>query len=397
MGYFIPSNKLGNLKLYKYSSEDHSIISKYILKKWWSHFVKIFPMSMAPNVITLLGLMFVIVNLFAVFYYSPYLDQSQPRWCYFFYAFGLFMYQTFDGCDGCHARNTGQSGPLGELFDHSIDAINTTLGSIVFASVFKMGYGKLTLLTQFASVCNFYASTWEEYHTHTLFLSSFSGPVEGILMICVVYCITGVLGPDIWDVQLLSLDLSSLNIGVEQVTIDGKTACAVLGLASLYFNIASAMHNVNKKFLEKNKDNEEKVQTKTMEAFHGLYPFFGYYLSIILLTWVYPDYLYTHAMPLLLSIGLTIAFSVGRIILAHLTLQKFPMIQLPMFLPLAQLILTHFLVNIYNYDQDDVLLCVSWLGFGVTLGVHGMFINEIIYEITTYLDIYALSIKHKRA
>ena len=73
------------------------------------------------------------------------------------------------------------------------------------------------------------------------------------------------------------------------------------------------------------------------------------------------------------------------------------MIQLPMFLPLAQLILTHFLVNIYNYDQDDVLLCVSWLGFGVTLGVHGMFINEIIYEITTYLDIYALSIKHKRA
>ena len=30
-----------------------------------------------------------------------------------FYAFGLFMYQTFDGCDGCHARRTGQSGPLG--------------------------------------------------------------------------------------------------------------------------------------------------------------------------------------------------------------------------------------------------------------------------------------------
>ena len=132
MGYLIPSNKLGNLKLYKYSSEDHSIISKYILKKWWNHFVKIFPMSMAPNVITLLGLMFVIVNLFAVFYYSPYLDQSQPRWCYFFYAFGLFMYQTFDGCDGCHARNTGQSGPLGELFDHSIDAINTTLGCVCF-------------------------------------------------------------------------------------------------------------------------------------------------------------------------------------------------------------------------------------------------------------------------
>lgn len=397
MGFFIPANKLGNLKLYKYSSEDHSVISKYVLKKWWNYFVQIFPMSMAPNVITLLGLMFVIVNLLVVFYYSPYLDASQPRWCYFFHAFGLFMYQTFDGCDGCHARNTGQSGPLGELFDHSIDAINTTLGSLVFASVFKMGYGKLTMLTQFASVCNFYASTWEEYHTHTLFLSSFSGPVEGILMICTVFVITGIFGPDIWLVELLTLNLSSLHIGIDEVTIDGKAACALLGLASLYFNIASAMGNVRKKLKEKNKDNEEKVEAKSHEAFHGLYPFFAYYASVILLVWIYPPILYSHGLPLILSVGLTVAFSVGRIILAHLTLQKFPMIQLPMFLPIVQILLSQLLVNIYNYDENAVLTCVSWLGFGVTLGVHAMFITEIIYEITTYLDIYALSIKHKRA
>lgn len=332
-----------------------------------------------------------------MFYYAPYLDEAQPRWCYFYHAFGLFMYQTFDGCDGCHARNTGQSGPLGELFDHSLDAINTTLGSIVFASAFKMGYGKLTLLTQFASVCNFYASTWEEYHTHTLFLSSFSGPVEGILMICVVFLITGLLGPDIWDTQLLNLDLSSLGIGLHELIVDGKVACVILGLGSLYFNIASAMSNVNKKYKEKNKENNEKIKHKTIQAFRGLYPFFAYYLSIMTLVWIYPDYLYVNCVPLVLSIGLTVAFSVGRIILAHLTLQTFPMIQLPMFLPAAQVVLTYILVSLYGYDQSDVFICVSWLGFGLTLGVHAMFINDIIYEITTYLDIYALSIKHKRA
>ena len=84
MGLFIPTNKLQNLKLYKYSSEDHSIISKYILKKWWNFFVQIFPLSMAPNVVTLLGLFFIIGNLMTVFYYDPYLNETQPTWCYFF-------------------------------------------------------------------------------------------------------------------------------------------------------------------------------------------------------------------------------------------------------------------------------------------------------------------------
>ena len=46
-------------------------------------FVQIFPLSMAPNVVTLLGLFFIIGNLMTVFYYDPYLNETQPTWCYF--------------------------------------------------------------------------------------------------------------------------------------------------------------------------------------------------------------------------------------------------------------------------------------------------------------------------
>lgn len=389
MGYFIPQDKLSNLKLYKYSSEDHSMISKMVLKRWWNYFVQIFPNTMAPNVITLLGLVFILTNLVCVFYYDPYLNESCPAWCYFFYAFGLFMYQTFDGCDGCHARNTGQSGPLGELFDHSIDAINTTLGAIIFSSVLKFGYGKLFLLTQFASVTNFYMSTWEEYHTHTLFLSKFSGPVEGILMICGVYLLTGIFGADIFDYKIFTFELNSV-----KCDIDVKTVASILGLGSLYFNIQQAFSNVAKYY---KKQNKKDVKKATLEAYKGLLPFFFYYLSIIVLVSVYPDFMYQFALPLVLSIGLSVAFSVGRIILAHLTIQKFPMVQFPMFVPVFQLLITFFCVNVYKYDQFDVIYSLAWLGFGTTLGIHAMFINEIIYEITTFLDIYALSIKHKKA
>ncbi|KAI5959847.1 EPT1 [Candida pseudojiufengensis] len=394
MGLFIPTDKLHNLKLYKYQSEDHSLISKYILKKWWNWFVLIFPTSMAPNLITLLGLFWIIVNLLVVFYYDPYLNETAPKWCYFFYAIGLFMYQTFDGCDGCHARRTGQSGPLGELFDHSIDAINTTLGAIVFASVMKMGYGGLLMLSQFASVCNFYTSTWEEYHTHKLFLSKFSGPVEGILMICFVYILTGIFGPDIWNIELFNLNLNSFGYGIYQ--INSSIIYVILGLGSLYFNIISAMNNVAKYYSEKDGEDSKKTNFEVKHAYQGLLPFFAYYGLVILYCWIFPSVVYDYGFPLVLSIGCTIAFSVGRIILAHLTLQQFPMVQIPMFVPLGQLIISKILIDLYKYNAGKVLSAISWLGFGVTLGIHGVFVAEIITEITQYLDIYALSIKHKK-
>ena len=396
MGLFIDGNKLENLKLYKYSAEDHSIISKLILKKWWNSFVEIFPLSMAPNAVTLLGLGFILLNLLCVFYYDPFLDEASPRWCYFFYAFGLFMYQTFDGCDGCHARRTGHSGPLGELFDHSVDAINTTLGTIVFGSVFNLGYGWLFLIAQFASVCNFYTSTWEEYHTHTLYLSEFSGPVEGILMICGCFILTGIFGRELWSIKLFELDLSSIGYS-DNYVIDTSSIIVVLGLGSLYFNISSAMANVNKKYASEHAGDSSKAKTVTLEAYKGLIPFFGYYATIVLFVVLYPEIISQFGFPLVISIGCSIAFSVGRIILAHLMLQSFPMVQYPMFMPLVQLFLAKVLISVYGYDYYKVLGAVSWLGCGITLGIHAFFITEIISEITSYLDIYALTIKHKRA
>ena len=45
-----------------------------------------------------------------------------------------------------------------------------------------------------AASLTFYVQTWDEYHTHTLTLGVISGPVEGILPLCVVYALTAFLG-----------------------------------------------------------------------------------------------------------------------------------------------------------------------------------------------------------
>ncbi|KAH8149105.1 uncharacterized protein LAJ45_06644 [Morchella importuna] len=119
------------------------------------------------------------------------------------WAIGLFLYQTFDACDGAQARRTRQSGPLGELFDHGVDAMNTTLEVVIFAGVMNLGQSWATLATLFASLCAFYLTTWEEYHTGTLYLGIVSGPVEGVLTLCAIYATTAFVGGSFWQKPML--------------------------------------------------------------------------------------------------------------------------------------------------------------------------------------------------
>lgn len=373
---------------FRYQSEDRSIISKHVLKPFWLWFEQIFPSIMAPNLITLSGLGFVIINVILVMIYDPFLNQESPRWVYFAHAFGIFMYQTFDGCDGIHARRINQSGPLGELFDHSIDSINTTLCLFIFSSMIGSGYSYLTLYSQFALLCNFYLSTWEEYHTHTLFLSEFSGPVEGILGVCFAFILTGIFGPDLlWHTNIFNITLSSGKV----INFNTSHLFLVLSSVGLLFNIYTAKSNVIKYYSGEKILLNERANIK--QARRGLLPFFIYYLTIVITVYIEPEFV---SFPFMVSIGLTIAFVVGRIIVNHLTKQNFPMFNISTVIPLTQLSLYLIVVNLFNGDSKQVSHALSWLGFGVSLGIHGFFINEIIYEFTSYLDIYALTIKHPK-
>ena len=101
---YVRQDQLPNLKQYKYSGVDHSLLSRYVLKPFYTHIViKCFPMWMAPNLITLSGFSFVIINLLTLLWYNPTLDQDCPPWVYASWAVGLFLYQTFDAVDGSQA------------------------------------------------------------------------------------------------------------------------------------------------------------------------------------------------------------------------------------------------------------------------------------------------------
>lgn len=232
---------------------------------------------------------------------------------------------------------------------------------------------------------NFYLSTWEEFHTHKLFLSEFSGPVEGILMVIVIFCITGCFGPGIWKMELAQADLSSLGLD-HDFKVTPIIVFMLFSTVSIYFNIESARRNVDKYYGD---------SKKSIDAYKGLAPFIVYYATIFAFLTYNPVIVERHLLPFILTVGLAFAFHVGRIIIGHLTSQPFPHSTPSSYIPVAQFGI-YKLLTFWGYDGELITGYLMWAGFGLALGLHAMFITEIIYEITTYLDIYTLSIKHPK-
>jgi ethanolaminephosphotransferase len=71
MGLYIPNSRVKNLHLYKYSGADDSLVSKYILGPYWNWLVSLFPTWIAPNTITLSGLLLVGLNFITLLSMDP--------------------------------------------------------------------------------------------------------------------------------------------------------------------------------------------------------------------------------------------------------------------------------------------------------------------------------------
>ncbi|KAJ9155537.1 CDP-alcohol phosphatidyltransferase [Pleurostoma richardsiae] len=398
---YLRASQLPGLKEYKYSAVDRSLTSKYILKPFYTNVViKMFPKSMAPNAITLTGFSFVVINFLTLLWYTPTLDQDCPPWVYYTWALGLFLYQTFDAVDGTQARRTHQSGPLGELFDHGVDALNTSLEVLIFAASQNMGQGWKTVATLFASLLTFYVQTWDEYHTKTLTLGIVNGPVEGILLLVGVYAATGYLGgAHIWQQSLLgTLHVPQGPLPDLLYNLSFTEWYMVQGTLVLVFNTVESARNVIRA--------RRARGDRSRYALVGLAPFFITWALIVAYLALQPNILNCHLIPFVLFCGLVNAYSVGQMITAHLVKLDFPYYNV-LILPLAAGVAD----SLGPFLQAD-LFGRSWAGWpsalgsgvyqvayvflmlGLAIGVYGSFVVDVIVTICDYLDIWCLTIKH---
>ncbi|GAA5868711.1 hypothetical protein JCM8547_003791 [Rhodosporidiobolus lusitaniae] len=441
MGVYIPKSKRERLLKYKYSSTDLSLTSKYVLNPFWNKLVLLFPKNMAPNAITLSGLSLIFLNFLTLLYYNPTLstgskplhvskggpwdplfpptgsapsllatwfhkllghtdqagaDEAAPRWLYWTFATGLFAYQSLDAIDGKQARRTGTSGPLGELFDHGCDALNTTLGVLLTASALNLGLSWWTVASLVATNMNFYLTTWEEFHTGTLFLSAFSGPVEGVLLVVAVFVVTGFKGPEFWDTGLLTLlgihpstnsFLSSLPFRVKDLPInDFFLVFSAIGLA---FNIVSATHNVYLSLPA-----ESRTPLNLIKPLTRLSPWLIHTAAMV--SWLHARESLllrtTLFLPFAIFWGLSFAHHVQILILSHLTKSPFPSVWKHPLLLLSILGAVDARVGIVQTSDERthnaLLACV-----GIAALVYAHFVWEVVGDICAFYDINCLTIK----
>jgi ethanolaminephosphotransferase len=219
--FFIPDLKSQNaLSTFQYRGEDRSLLYRFILSPLALFCVyHLTPCTLAPNTITLIGLILMFGSYCFAWYYVPTFQEQQsvvdtendvvvaevvPRWIYLYSGIVILVYQTLDNMDGKQARKTNSSSPLGLLFDHGCDAVNSLFGSVnwIVALGLNPFCDKYDLLlcgiALFGPYALFYVGTWEEYYTGALILPLCNGPNEGLLGAALMNFASYVHGPSYW-------------------------------------------------------------------------------------------------------------------------------------------------------------------------------------------------------
>lgn len=231
------------------------------------------------------------------------------------------MYQTMDNVDGKQARRTGTSSGLGELFDHGIDSLNCTLASLLETAAMGLGTSKSGVFTALVPCLPMFFSTWETYHTHTLYLGYINGPTEGLLIACAIMAISGIYGPGVWTEPIVNFVGERNLFGYAEAV--GDTSFRDIWITLLVVSLLTAhipwcVYHVVCARRARN--------LPVAPVFLEWTPMAVYTLGIA--AWIYSPHSYLRSDNHLVLFCLTMSFVFGRMttkmILAHLTRQPFP-------------------------------------------------------------------------
>lgn len=172
-------NERNNLKKWSYQCNDESITTIY-LSSFWNFVVKFVPIFVAPNILSLSGLLMLTYSFHISYNYM----QSFPKLISFFCALLIFVYQTLDAIDGKHARNTKNSSPLGELFDHACDSVGMSFIILTMACTLKVFDTTSWYYITQTGLILFMLEHLDAFNSKVVDFSVYSGPGE-LLLVCI--------------------------------------------------------------------------------------------------------------------------------------------------------------------------------------------------------------------
>ncbi len=95
-----------------------------------------------------------------------------------------------DEMDGKQARRTGNSSPLGLIFDHGVDCFSLGVQTITYMRFLQLGYTPISYILLIGVYSAFHFETLGEYYCGTLYLPPLNGVTDGSCFIISVTLLT---------------------------------------------------------------------------------------------------------------------------------------------------------------------------------------------------------------
>uniref|UniRef100_A0A8C0J5Q1 Cholinephosphotransferase 1 n=1 Tax=Chelonoidis abingdonii TaxID=106734 RepID=A0A8C0J5Q1_CHEAB len=193
--------QLRRLEQHRYSASGRSLLEPP-LQLYWAWLVEQIPAWLAPNTITLSGLLLNLLTTLLLIAYCPSATEQAPFWVFLLCALGLFVYQSLDAIDGKQARRTNSSSPLGELFDHGCDCISTVFVSIGACIAVRLGTNPDWLFfCCFVGPFMFYCAHWQTYVSGILKFGKVD-VTEVQIAIIILFLMSAFGGTTMWDYKV---------------------------------------------------------------------------------------------------------------------------------------------------------------------------------------------------
>jgi len=318
-GSYISSSGAQAILRHKYKGSDDSLVLKYVTNPIYEKIVVLFPTWVAPNLITVAGLLFTAISHALLAYYAPGLkdDPSNPvpSWVYFYSSVAVLAYQALDAMDGKQARRTKSGSALGLLMDHGCDAVNTTVMSLSLSTALQLGGTLNAALVSGVAALGFFFATLEEYYTGELHLPIINGPNEGIHIMSAVLFLTGWFGPSFWTAPASSFGCTRGEVVMWTSVVFGLITCL-----SNFYNIFFAVREKRTEIENEKVQVRAEVESNTLSvAVTRALPLF---LTLAFsYTWVVhspSNIMARYPRTLLWVLGLVMAKLVVGIMVAHL-------------------------------------------------------------------------------
>lgn len=350
-----------HLMEHKYQTTGYSWLDTNVMNYFWETFVQLLPVWLAPNLVTVIGLVFMIAHYLVMLPYDTTFSLAIPPPVIFFSTFGVFMYQTLDAVDGKQARRIGAASPLGMLMDHGCDALSSVFITLGLAQAANLGLGMHLLLIFLGVQAMFFMATWEEYHTHICRTQILNwGVTELQLLNMAIVLSTGLLGPAFLKNQLVP------GITITDVLVFGNVGMAVIMGSIMAYSVLS------------------KTDSPLL-ALARLFPLVVLQ-GLLLLFKCYTSVYSTHAPLLFITQGLLFSTIACKLIIYSVTGMKFPIIH---YEPLV--LASFFVLRLFTKCE----VCSLYIVGVAALLVFSCFVVSVVGQISGFLGISVFKVKPK--